>query len=576
METANEDTLIKKKIAPGTKGEFSILLNAKKNLNYKIIFEDLNEKPSNLKFIAMNNQNMIIETDTLEEMSNYLSGNISENEQIEFKIKWYWKFENIDDKNTTDFQDTNDGQKIKQYQFKVYTVAQESQEVEQIINRIVKIIFLGIVIISIGTIAKAKYKIDSEFCIANLAIDRQIPIIDVVEIQNSNSNYEGYANKNHTISITLKVIEKYIQDTYIDKKNIEIKVGGQEVKDANIDIKEISTNSDGKIYKIELNCLEGDGELELQILEGSVIDTSGLKNENKKIKTNIIIDNTPPSGKLTENKISGGKVNAVISMNENIRGLEGWNFSSDKLTLEKEFTNNISYELPIVDYAGNQIDFNIDITQATFVNIVYASHNSNIGWTYGYGNYDVAGSKAVKTDRKYKTEALAFRITGNVDNDFIQANAYVYTHWGEGSKARCGTSNMIYRYGHNPDVGTFKSMNSNDLVTISGNEFFQLGGAGVNTPNYTDINGNNPVPDTGKFSYGISGISMKLKDYSQFSIVYQILVNNVGWLQACSDGQECMYNKTKPMSAFRVALVPNTEKQYVLDTWNKDIGTYNL
>lgn len=343
-----------------------------------------------------------------------------------------------------------------------------------------------------------------------------------------------------------------------------------------MDIKEIATNSDGKRFKIELNCLVGDGELELQILEGSVIDTSGLKNENKKIKTNIIIDNTPPSGKLTENKTSGGKVNAVISMSENVRGLEGWNFSSDKLTLEKEFTNNISYELPIVDYAGNQIDFNINITQATFVNMVYASHNSIIGWTFGYGNYDVAGSKAVRLDRTFKTEALAFRITGNIDNDFIQANAYVHTHWGEGSKARCSTSNLIYAHGYNPGVGTYKSMNSNDLVTISGNKFFQLGGAGVNAQNYTDINGNNPVPLTGKYEYGISGISMKLKDYSQFSIVYQILVNNVGWIQACSDGQECMYNKTKPMSAFRVALVPNTEKQYVLDTWNKDIGTYNL
>lgn len=126
IETANEDTLIQKKIAPGTKGEFSILLNAKKNIDYKIIFEDLNEKPANLKFIAMNNENIIIEADTLEEMSNYLSGNISENEKIEFKIKWYWKFENIENKNTTDSQDTNDGQKIKQYQFKVYTVAQES------------------------------------------------------------------------------------------------------------------------------------------------------------------------------------------------------------------------------------------------------------------------------------------------------------------------------------------------------------------------------------------------------------------------------------------------------------------
>ena len=69
---------------------------------------------------------------------------------------------------------------------------------------------------------------------------------------------------------------------------------------------------------------------------------------------------------------------------------------------------------------------------------------------------------------------------------------------------------------------------------------------------------------------------MKLKDYSYFSIIYQILVNEVGWVSACSDGQECMYFKDKPMSAFRIALVPKTEKQYVIDTWNKDIGTFNI
>ena len=69
---------------------------------------------------------------------------------------------------------------------------------------------------------------------------------------------------------------------------------------------------------------------------------------------------------------------------------------------------------------------------------------------------------------------------------------------------------------------------------------------------------------------------MKLKDYSYFSIVYQVLVNNVGWINTCSDGQECMYDKTKPISAFRIALIPKSEKQYIIDTWNKDVGTLNL
>ena len=49
---------------------------------------------------------------------------------------------------------------------------------------------------------------------------------------------------------------------------------------------------------------------------------------------------------------------------------------------EKEFTNNISYELPIIDYAGNKTIINVNITKATYINITYASHNSEIGWTF--------------------------------------------------------------------------------------------------------------------------------------------------------------------------------------------------
>lgn len=397
-----------------------------------------------------------------------------------------------------------------------------------------------------------------------------------MEIQNSNKNYEGYANKTHTISIKIKVTENYIKNIYLDREHIKIKIAGQEIKNIPIDIKEIQTVQDGKIYQIQLKELLGDGELELQILEGSIIDTSELKNELKEIKTNIIIDNTVPELKLIENKIDGGKVNAVIQGNERIRELEGWSFSENNQQIEKVFTNNISYELPIQDYAGNQSNFSVNITQATFINIEYASHNSNIGWTYGYGNYDIAGSQAVKTDSKFKTEAIAFRITGNIDDDFVQASSYVYTHWGEGSRAKCSSSNLIFNYGYNPEMGIYKSMVSNDLVTIKGKRYFQLGGAGVNAINYTDVNGNNPITADSVYKYGICGINMKLKDYSQFSIVYQVLVSGVGWIETSSDGQECMYSKKSPISAFRVALVPNSERQYVINTWNKDIETYNV
>lgn len=438
------------------------------------------------------------------------------------------------------------------------------------------VLFIGFFIILISKNIYAKYILQNEFCIANINIDRTKPKIELLSISNSNTGYDRYANKTHTITIKVKITDKSLKNVFLDQYHVKIKINDTYVNNVNIKFDKIQDIIDGKIYQIELNNIEGNGNLNVYILEGTAIDEGELENSTLEINTNILIDNIAPKGNFKEIKISDGKVNAVIELSEKIRKLDGWDFFDNELNAKKEFTNNISYELPIEDYAGNNTIINIDITKATYINVTYASHNSNVGWTFGYGNYDIAGSRAVKENPKFKTEALAFNITGNIDSDFLQANAYVYTHWGEGSMARCTTSNMLYKHGYNPSADTYKTMNSNDLVTINNKKYFQLGGGGINALNATDTNGNNPVPPSTEYCYGISGIGIKLKDYSQFSVIYQILVNGVGWILASSNGQECMYAKNKPMSAFRIAIVPKTEKQYIIDTWNKDVGTFNL
>lgn len=445
-------------------------------------------------------------------------------------------------------------------------------------NKLIGILFIIIFCILLNNCVNAKYIINNEFCIANLNIDRTKPKIELIDIKNTNTEFEKYANKTHTITIKVKIIEKNIKNIYFDQEHIKVKIDTNYISSKNIKLEKIEDIQDGKIYQIQLNNLEDNGNLKVEILEGTVVDIAELKNELKEIDTKITIDNIAPKGNFSENKITDGKVNGNIILNEKIRDIEGWKFSEDKLKLEKDFTNNISYELPIVDYAGNKSIVNVEIKQATYINIIYASHNSVVGWSFGYGNYDIAGKDAINTNPIYKTEALAFNISGNIDPDFVQAKSYIYTYWGEGSSAKCLTSGMKYDYGYNPKDGTYKSMKSNDLVTISNKKYFQLGGSGINSFTNTDINGNNPIPSNiaPLYRYGICGINLKLKDYSQYSVVYQILVDKVGWLKACSDGQECMYNKESPMSAFRITLIPKTEKQYVLDTWNKDVGTYNL
>lgn len=437
---------------------------------------------------------------------------------------------------------------------------------------------MSIFIISISTIIHAKYIFYNEFYIANLNIDRTKPKIELVNITNNNTGYESYANKTHTITIKVKVADKNLKDVSLDKDHVKIKINDSYVNNISIKSNKIENISDVVIYQIELSNLEGNGNLKVDILEGAAVDKGDLKNELLEINTNITIDNVAPKGNFTETKISDGKVKVVIDLSEKIKEFDGWKFSADKLKAEKEFTNNISYELPIADYAGNKAIIKVDVTKATYINIVYASHNSVVGWSLGYGNYDVAGKDAIAQNPIYKTEALAFNISGNVDADFVQAKSYIYTYWGEGSYARCTTSGILYNYGYNPLDGSYKSMKSSDLVTIGDKKYFQLGGGGINGYLSTDINGKNPMSESiaMQYKYGISGIQLKLKDYSQFSVVYQILIDKVGWIKTCSDGQECMYAKDKPMSAFRIALVPKTEKQYVINTWNKDVGTFKV
>jgi len=416
--------------------------------------------------------------------------------------------------------------------------------------------------------------------VAKMNIDRTKPKIELIEIQNTNTNYPKYANKTHTISFKIKITEKNIGQNNIVKDFFGFKLDGKniDIVNGNLSIKEIESTNEGKIYKIDIKGISGNGKLSMQIKEGAIIDKGGLKSESQNIDTGITIDNIAPVGKFKETKIQDGKVNGEITLNENIRKIDGWSFKENNLKTTKEFTNNISYQLPITDYAGNTSNVDINITQATYINVVYASHNSCIGWSFGYGNYDIAGKDAIKVNPVYRTEALAFNISGNVDKDFVQANTYIYTYWGEGSKGKCTTSGLIYNYGYNPGKNAFKSMNSNDLITINSKKYFQFGGSGINGYLNTDANSQNPIPGevANKYKYGISGITMKLKDYSQYSIIYQILVNGAGWVKTASDGSECTYNHNTPMSAFRIALVPKTEKQYVINQWNKDVGTFNM
>lgn len=115
LDTINKKTLINEKIAPGTNGQFEIILNSKEDIEYEINFESLNQKPRYLKFNLEGNNR---EFDTLEELGRELKGSIVKNKTKNIHINWEWKY---GDDLIKDIQDTKDGINIQKYNFKIYT-----------------------------------------------------------------------------------------------------------------------------------------------------------------------------------------------------------------------------------------------------------------------------------------------------------------------------------------------------------------------------------------------------------------------------------------------------------------------
>lgn len=117
MDTIDKKTLVKEKIAPGTKGHFEIVLISNRDINYKIIFENLNEKPQNLIFSIKGSDR---EYNNLNELQQELIGNLEKNKVKRIDVNWRWKYEN----NLADnLQDTKDGTSLDMYKFNIYTVS---------------------------------------------------------------------------------------------------------------------------------------------------------------------------------------------------------------------------------------------------------------------------------------------------------------------------------------------------------------------------------------------------------------------------------------------------------------------
>lgn len=114
LDTIDNKTLVKEKVAPGTKGNFTIRIKSNEDINYEILFNSLNEKPKNLIFEYKN-----IKYQKLEDLQKDLIGKIAKKETVDINISWEWEYK-ISSKE--DIQDTKDGEKLKNYNFTIETI----------------------------------------------------------------------------------------------------------------------------------------------------------------------------------------------------------------------------------------------------------------------------------------------------------------------------------------------------------------------------------------------------------------------------------------------------------------------
>lgn len=122
-ESYNESTLTGGKIAPGTSGEFNIIVDgsgSEVGIEYNVTFTNETSKPTNLKFIYDGQ-----EFNSIKDIEQLLSGSINANDENKSKlinIKWIWEYQTGDNEAeiaTNDIIDTNEGKQDLNYTFDV-------------------------------------------------------------------------------------------------------------------------------------------------------------------------------------------------------------------------------------------------------------------------------------------------------------------------------------------------------------------------------------------------------------------------------------------------------------------------
>ena len=441
-----------------------------------------------------------------------------------------------------------------------------------------KIIIIFLIIISLGIkITYAKYVIEYIIPIAKIEIDTLAPEIKLIKVTNSNTVSKKYLSKKHRVKVEIEVTEKNIVQNLFNKENIEVWVQKTKINSENYKIEQINKNSEKIIYSIEIFNIEGNGKLEIKIPKGIIKDKSENINMEKIFDTGIIVDNLAPIISETKEKTTNGKVIENIKANETIIKVNGWNNLEDGKSINKEFECNVCYPLPISDLAENKTEVEINIKNATNIILQIGAVSNENYWDMSSPNNIIIGKSFLEKNPLNKLEMISLYAEGNISKEFIKMQAYAYTYWGENTKGFSLYCERFYDYGYNPKDKLATLKDNSFLARVDGNNAIVLCGEGMNRAGNKGSN-NKKIPESiaKKYLYGISGITIDLNEKSYYSIVYQIYINGKGWQKVQENGKEAVYRHDKPISALRASLIPNTEKQYLIDYWNKDIGKNNI
>ena len=350
----------------------------------------------------------------------------------------------------------------------------------------------------------AKYIMEDIHTVAKLDIDRCEPTIELMDIVSSNEDYPNYANKTHFIIGHIKITEKNIIRNDLSPDNIKITVANSIITPEFKNFSLQSENATEKIYEFSFTNVTADGSLAIVIPGGIVEDKSGLVNKEQNLSTHILIDNTPPIATFTEIATLDGKAKAEIIANESIRPINAWESSEKNMVLSKEFSNSISYFLPITDFSQNTSEVWINIQNATHILLQY-------GCFVSHSKQNLVSNGKISSLDTTSSHSIYAKLSGH-SNSALQGKNSIYSN----------------------------SKNGYNFTSIS------------------------------------KWIQSRLKNPSDFSIIYQVYTNDTGWLKAICDTQENSSQQSKSISAFRINLVPITEKEYFINFWNRDIGTNHM